>query len=221
MMRVRDDGVGMSREVLERAFEPFFTTKGVGQGTGMGLATVYGIVQQSRGYVGADSEQGRGTTFTILLPACAPAEGTAEEVSGGVVGTGGAETVLLVEDEEAVRVMAQRVLSRAGYQIIVAADGHTALLASESSDRRIDLLLTDVVMPGMGGRELAERLFQLRPGLRILFMSGYAEDFIAHQGMLEPGVQLITKPFLPIDLVRRVREVLDAPVPTWPAEAGA
>ena len=213
MLRVSDDGVGMSREILARAFEPFFTTKGVGQGTGLGLATVYGIVQQSRGHIVADSIVGHGTVFTILLPCCSPEASSIEVSTVGTSPAQGAETILLVEDEEAVRVLAQRVLSRFGYRVISAANGQAALLASEMSNRHIDLLLTDVVMPGMGGRELAERLSQLRPGIRVLFMSGYAEELIANQGVLEPGVRLVTKPFLPDALARQVRDALDAPAP--------
>ena len=207
---VSDTGVGMSAETRARAFEPFFTTKRPGEGTGLGLATVYGIVKQSDGFIWCHSEPGRGTTFEIFLPERAGLPEAAERAATRPIARGGGETVLVVEDEEAVRRMAARTLSLRGYRVLEASDAEQAL-ACEADWGRIDLLVTDVVMPGAGGRELAAALTALRPGLRLLYISGYTDDEVTRRGLLDAGAPFLEKPFEAEGLARRVREVLDAP----------
>jgi CheY-like chemotaxis protein len=208
LFAVSDTGLGMTADVKEHLFEPFFTTKEVGKGTGLGLATVYGIVRQSGGMIAVDSEPGRGTRFRIYFPS---AESTipmprATPPEPEVVGTG---TVLLVEDEPGVRHLARDVLSRYGYRVIEAADGIDALRMVEGQEAAIDLLLTDVVMPGMSGAELARRFRELRPDIRVLYASGYADEAVVSHGVPHDGSPFLQKPFEPDDLVRRVREVLE------------
>jgi two-component system, cell cycle sensor histidine kinase and response regulator CckA len=208
-LRVSDSGHGMSSEVLERAFEPFFTTKANGEGIGLGLATVYGIVTQAVGSVTIASEPGLGTTVTILLPVGSgpsPAE-PAAVIPASTRGHG--ETLLVVEDEAALRDVAGRILSRAGYRVLAADGGSQALELAALHDGAIDLLVSDVVMPGMLGKELADRLVDVRPGTRVLYMSGYAQPVLASQGTLEPGVALLEKPFTAADLLSAVRDRLD------------
>ncbi|MGD0485315.1 MAG: ATP-binding protein [Gemmatimonadales bacterium] len=210
-LRVSDSGVGIDAETKRHLFEPFFTTREKGKGTGLGLATVYGIVKQSGGFIWVDSEPGRGATFTIDLPcvdeAVQPAE-PGRAVRGEASGT---ETILVVEDEPAVRSIARESLRVRGYTVLEAPDGDAALQLAAGSEgaRAIDLLLTDVVMPGLSGRVLAERLVAQRPGLRVLYMSGYTDDAIGLDGVLEPGLHYLQKPFAPDVLARKVREVLD------------
>jgi PAS domain S-box-containing protein len=207
-MRVCDSGSGMSAEVAERAFEPFFTTKASGEGTGLGLATVYGIVTQAGGAATISSEPGLGTTVTVLLPAGEHAE--SEPAAPAAVPTRGhGETLLVVEDEGALREVACRILSGAGYHVLAADGGEQALDLSARHDGTIDLLVSDVVMPGMLGKELAERLVESRPGTRVLYMSGYAQPVLASQGTLDPGVALLEKPFTAADLLTAVRARLD------------
>ena len=208
LFAVTDTGTGMSPEVLSHIFEPFFTTKPVGQGTGLGLATVYGIVRQSGGHVWAYSEPGQGTTIKVYFPR---ASGTPQPVSRGdaVSQAGGTETVLVVEDEDAVRGLTAQVLGAAGYAVLDAASGAEALAIAERHAGRIAMALVDVVMPKMNGRELAERLVKLRPELRIVFTSGYTDNAIVHHGVLDEGVEFLGKPYTPAALLRRVREVLD------------
>jgi signal transduction histidine kinase len=210
MVAVSDTGVGMDAATQARIFEPFFTTKAAGQGTGLGLATVYGIVKQSGGDVWVYSELGCGTTFKIYLPRVDELGSTVKPepfISDLPIGT---ETVLLVEDEEAVRGLARQVLEMSGYTMLEASHGGEALLLAEQQQDAIDLLITDVVMPGgMNGQELAERLKSLRPGIKVLFISGYTDEALVHHGVLEPGLFLLQKPFAPNVLVRKVREVLD------------
>jgi two-component system, cell cycle sensor histidine kinase and response regulator CckA len=206
---VSDTGTGMPPEVRERVFEPFFTTKAPGQGTGLGLAMVYGFVRQSGGHVWVYSEPGQGTTFKLLLPAAtataaAPAAPAAPDRS-----LGGTETILLVEDEPALRQLTEAILVQRGYRVITAADGTEAVDLASAYTERIDLLLTDVVMPGLSGREAADRIVAGRPGLRILYMSGYTTDTVIRHGVSEATVAFIEKPFTPDALARRVREVLD------------
>ncbi|GAA0431061.1 hypothetical protein Aca07nite_17640 [Actinoplanes capillaceus] len=207
-LRVCDSGRGMPADVAERAFEPFFTTKGSAEGSGLGLATVYGIVTQAGGEVTLNSEVGLGTTITVLLPAGAtPAADGATERPAATGGRG--ETLLVVEDEDALRDVAGRILTGAGYRVLAAEGGVQALELAAGHEGRIDLLVSDVVMPGMLGKELAERLVVARPGTRVLYMSGYAQPVLASQGTLDPGVALLEKPFTADDLLVAVRRRLD------------
>ena len=209
LLAVSDTGTGMSPEVKAHLFEPFFTTKEVGKGTGLGLATVYGIVHQSGGFIAVDSELGRGSRFRIFLPrAEAPAADTTPATPEPAAA--GSGTVLLVEDERGVRHLARDVLGRYGYRVLEAGDGSEALRLAASHEGSIDLLLTDVVMPGMSGAELAERFLALRPGVRVLFASGYASDAVMRHGITD-GVPFLQKPFEPDELVRRVRELIERP----------
>jgi len=207
-MSFSDTGEGMDEETCRRVFEPFFTTKERGEGTGLGLSIVYGIVKQSGGDIRVHSEPGRGTTFRIHLPQTdAPLSVTASRPTptAGL----GTETVLIVEDELAVRRIVERILRRAGYDTLVAADAGEAVLLCEQHPRDVHLLLTDVVMPGMGGLQLAERLAAIRPRMKVLYMSGYADSAVVRQGVLEHGMHFIGKPFSSAELTRKVRQVLD------------
>jgi CheY-like chemotaxis protein len=207
LLSVRDTGMGMDKETQSRIFEPFFTTKEKGKGTGLGLSTVYGIVKQSGGYVMVQSEIERGTTFHIYLPRV---NGVAEKHAAPVPHTalGGTETVLLVEDEESVRQLVRDTLSAKGYCVIEAEDGEAGLAAASLHDGKIDLLITDVVMPGMGGRELVKQLAQLRPEAKVLYLSGYTEDAILSDGTIDHGAAFLQKPFTLQNLSRKVRDVL-------------
>ncbi|MCX8116574.1 MAG: PAS domain S-box protein [Desulfobacterota bacterium] len=209
MLSISDTGVGMTPEVKERIFEPFFTTKERGKGTGLGLSTVYGIVKQSGGNIWVYSEPGQGTTFKIYLPRVdePPPEERREEVTREI--PVGGETVLVVEDEEAVRKLAVRFLKKLGYRVLEASDGGEALLLCEKHPDPIHLILSDVVLPGINGREVVERLQKIHPEARALFMSGYTDNVIVHFGILEGGVEFLQKPFTLEKLARKVREVLD------------
>jgi two-component system, cell cycle sensor histidine kinase and response regulator CckA len=210
LLTVSDTGTGMTDEVKAHLFEPFFTTKEVGKGTGLGLATVYGIVKQHGGNVYVHSEPGQGTIVKLYLPrADQPAEPArkAEEVAPQI---GGGETILVAEDEPLVRALAVRVLTDLGYQVLEAADGPTALKLAESHPGAIDLLVTDVIMPQMNGKVLHERLAVVRPGLKALFVSGYADHAIVHHGMLDGGLAFLQKPFTSARLAQKVRELLDS-----------
>jgi len=209
MLAVTDTGHGMDQKTLARIFEPFFTTKEMGKGTGLGLSTVYGIVKQSGGNIWVYSEIGRGTTFKIYLPRV---DDGAEEYKRNIEDarvTKGTETILLVEDEEMLRKLARQTLKGHGYEIVEASNGNEAIALSAQHEGAIHLLLTDVIMPGMNGRELATRMLQTRPSLRVLFMSGYTDDAIVHQGVLDESANFIQKPFAPDELAGRVREVLE------------
>jgi PAS domain S-box-containing protein len=208
MLSVTDNGHGMDKGTQSRIFEPFFTTKEKGKGTGLGLSTVYGIVKQSGGYVIVQSEVGHGTTFNIYLPRV---EGTAEAhgaVSVSRTAAGGPETVLLVEDEESVRQLVRDTLASKGYHILEAQDGQAGLTAAAMYEGKIDLVLTDVVMPQMGGRELVQQLLSSRPGIKVLYLSGYTEDAIVNEGTIESGKAFLQKPFTLQNLSRKVREIL-------------
>jgi PAS domain S-box-containing protein len=206
-LRVSDDGVGMTEDLIRHAFEPFFTTKPKGEGSGLGLATVYGIVTQHEGFASIYSELGIGTTFSALFPV------TDETVAARVepateTSAGGGETVLLVEDEAALLEVSRRILARNGYQVIAASSGPEALLLAEQHPGGIDLLVTDVVMPNMQGKELADALLRMRPTVRVLYMSGYARPVLASRGTLEAGVALLEKPFSEASLLTKVTDVL-------------
>jgi PAS domain S-box-containing protein len=207
-LSVTDTGSGMSAATRDRIFEPFFTTKEKGKGTGLGLATAFGIVKQSGGNIWVYSEPGAGTTFKIYLPRVDASAAKIRRVPAEA-GATGTETVLVAEDEDAVRRAAVRILESAGYRVLVAANGDAAVRLCEQHQDEIRLLLTDVVMPNMSGRELALRVRALIPGLTVLFMSGYADDAIVHHGVLDPGTRFIGKPFSVAELRRKVREVLD------------
>jgi two-component system, cell cycle sensor histidine kinase and response regulator CckA len=209
LLAVSDSGSGMDRATQARIFEPFFTTKPIGQGTGLGLSTVFGIVQQSGGSVWVYSEVGKGTSFKVYLPLVEGAVDEAEPRSARAT-LRGSETILLVEDEAQVRAVALGILRRQGYRVLVAANGGEALLLCEKHSGMIDLLLSDVVMPQMSGPELARRLATLRPTTRVLCMSGYTDDAVIRHVALEAGIAFIQKPFTPDTLARKVREVLDA-----------
>jgi len=206
---VGDTGVGMSAEVAAHVFEPFFTTKERGRGTGLGLSTVYGIVRQNGGAIEVDSAPGRGTSFLIRLP-LADGDTAQPEPEDTEAPPRGRETILLVEDELTVRSLAQRILERHGYRVIAASSGPEAMAECEARGVRCDLLLTDVVMPKMNGRELYERLRKMKPALKVLYMSGYTDNAIVHHGLIDAGTSFLGKPFTTADLTRKVREVLDS-----------
>jgi signal transduction histidine kinase len=207
LLTVSDTGTGMDEETRAHLFEPFFTTKDVGKGTGLGLATIFGIVKQSGGHIWVDNEPGRGTTFIIHLPRVSDEE-TPGKSAGAGQATRGDETVLVVEDQKDVRLLVTRSLNAYGYRVLATANAEEALACAQAHDGRIHLLLTDVVMPGMDGKELAARLAKLQPEIRVLYMSGYPESVIAHKGVLDPGIDYIQKPFTPDALAARVRDVL-------------
>jgi CheY-like chemotaxis protein len=209
MVAVADSGQGMTAEVVARAFEPFFTTKEAGKGTGLGLSMVYGFVKQSGGHVKIYSEIGQGTIIRLYVPRAAGAALEAEARREAGPAPTGTETILVVEDEAAVRDYVETQLTRLGYRVIAAPDGPAAL-AALSRDDDIALLFTDIVMPGgMNGRQLAEAATEMRPGLKVLYTSGYTENVVVHHGRLDPGIRLLNKPYRTIDLARSVRAALD------------
>src|SRR5579872_3747046 len=209
MLAVTDSGTGMDVHTLSQLFEPFFTTKAPGQGTGLGLSTVYGIVKQSAGEIVVYSEPGQGTCVKIYFPAVTQAatDDVAENVPEGT--SAGSETILLIEDEEALRKLVRRTLEKHGYQLLVAASGREAIELARNYAGPIQLVISDVVMPQMGGREVAVQLRAVRPGIQVLFISGYTETAMMHGGNLNDGEIFLQKPFTPLTLARRVREMLD------------
>ncbi len=209
MLVVSDNGVGMSAETRERIFEPFFTTKQRSKGTGLGLSTVYGIVKQSGGYIWAHSEPGLGTTFKIYLPRIVKTAEPLERRTAAVKRERGSETVLLVEDETSVRRLACKILEERGYQVLEAGDAREAAEISERHSEPIHLLLTDVVLPGVNGRELAERLLVDRPNMHVLYMSGYTDHAVLRDSILKSGANFLQKPFSPLSLASKVRDVLE------------
>ena len=211
MFSIADNGCGMDEATCSQIFEPFFTTKGVGEGTGLGLATVYGIVQQNNGIINVYSEPGKGTTFRIYLPVYKDrTENTSHEKSVHKILDPGHETILLVEDEPSILNMTNKMLSRMGYTVLAAATPGEAIHLAQEHAGDIHLLMTDVVMPEMNGRELAKRILTLYPKMCRLFMSGYTADIIAHHGVIDEGMEFIQKPFSKKDLERKLREILDA-----------
>jgi CheY-like chemotaxis protein len=211
MLCVTDTGCGMDPGIMDRIFDPFFTTKALGQGTGLGLSTVHGIVKQSGGHIWVYSEPGKGTSFKIHLPRAESGAAATPAHKGSTASSGGSETILVAEDESIVRGLMQRVLTDAGYTVIVAENAQDALLACERHASAVSLLVTDVVMPDMSGPELAERLKNLRPGLKVLFISGYTENSIVHHGVLDDGIHFLPKPFSVTGLLDKVRDVLNNP----------
>ncbi len=206
MLSVADSGQGMDKETQARIFEPFFTTKEKGKGTGLGLSTVYGIIKQSGGYVLVQSEPGQGTTFRIYLPRVEENAEPARHTPVNQTENGGSETILLVEDEESVRQLVRETLEAKGYRVFEAENGEAALQLTEGLLEPVDVLITDVVMPGMSGRELSARLTKSCPKTRVLYLSGYTEDAIVHEGVLDPGTAFLQKPFTLQALARKLRE---------------
>jgi CheY-like chemotaxis protein len=210
MLAVTDTGTGMDPETQAQIFEPFFTTKGRDKGTGLGLATVYGVVKQSNGYIAVESEKGKGALFKVYLPRIELPVAAKSEGMQALPTVRGSETILLVEDAEPLRLLAQLFLKENGYQVLTAADGAEAEQIAAENPGPIHLLLTDVVMPGINGRVLAERLAPKRPAMKVLYMSGYTDSFMAGHGVLDEGIHLLHKPFTEDALMRKIRERLDA-----------
>jgi len=209
LLAVSDNGCGMDKDTLNNLFEPFFTTKEVGKGTGLGLATIYGIVKQNNGFINVYSEPGRGSTFKIYLPRTYTDKNTGKDLPDKKAAAGGTETILLVEDEASILRMTRMMLEKKRYTVLTATTPAEAMEKAKNHSDSIDLLMTDVVMPEMNGRDLAEKITALYPGISLLFMSGYTADVIAHQGVLDDGVAFIQKPFSMVDMAMKVREVLD------------
>ncbi|HYL82326.1 MAG TPA: response regulator, partial [Candidatus Acidoferrum sp.] len=209
VLSMTDTGSGMPPDVKARLFEPFFTTKGPGKGTGLGLATVFGVVKQSDGHMEVESEVGVGTSFSIYLPALDAGAAVPQADAGMGTARRGRETILLVEDEEAVRRITRLALETHGYTVLEAGGGREAIGIAGGGRSPMDLLVTDVVMPEMSGRELAELLRVHCPGLKVLFMSGYTDDAMLRYGVSEAAAAFLQKPFSPLALARKVREVLD------------
>jgi two-component system cell cycle sensor histidine kinase/response regulator CckA len=209
MLAVEETGCGMNRETQARIFDPFFTTKEVGKGTGMGLATVYGIVKQSGGYIWVYGELNKGTVFKVYLPLVNESAQPARQEQTDVTRLRGSETILLAEDSNSLREMAKEYLESVGYSVIESASGKEALQHAREFNGIIHLLLTDIVMPEMSGPELAAEIAAARPGIKIIYTSGYTDEAFSRQGILDPGVNFIQKPYRPKALGRKIREVLD------------
>ena len=211
MVSVSDTGVGMTDEVKQHIFEPFFTTKEQGKGTGLGLATCFGIIQQSNGHIHSESQVDKGTQFKIYLPRVSGVEDSVSSREAPVSLPQGTETILLAEDETSLRQLMARVLRTQGYTVLEAADGHEALTLAQANGAKIQLLLTDVIMPGLSGKTLAEWLGQVNPAVRVLFISGYINNNAVRDAMSKPGTFFLQKPFNPLDLTKKVREAIEAP----------
>jgi CheY-like chemotaxis protein len=207
LLTVADSGIGMNKETRDKIFEPFFTTKEEGKGTGLGLATVYGVVMQNKGGIRCVSEPNKGTKFRILFPTVAQDIVPAVDEKHGALPQG-AETILLVEDEKIVRDLSRKILERQGYVVLIARDGHEALSICSDYPNQIDLLLTDLIMPDISGKKLSEQIKELRSDIKILFMSGYNEEVIDQHGVLKEGVNFIHKPFTVEGLANKVYEIL-------------
>jgi CheY-like chemotaxis protein len=212
MLAISDTGKGMDEETKNRLFEPFYTTKEKGKGTGLGLSTVYGIVKQSGGYIWAYSDIGKGTAFKVYFPRFGGADAETGKEGASVSSPQGRETVLVVEDEEAVLALIRDILEGSGYTVLTASDGEEAQTVGRGHGAPIHLIVTDVVMPKMGGREAAESLAPHLPGVKVLYMSGYTNEAIVRHGVLDPGIPFLEKPFTPDALLRKVRRALDPPV---------
>ncbi|MFN7993864.1 MAG: ATP-binding protein [Bryobacteraceae bacterium] len=212
-LSMTDTGHGMDEATSGRVFQPFFTTKKAGSGTGLGLSTVYGIVKDAHGDIWVDSTPGKGTTFTVCLPRAGDAFGGLDSIPLVRQSRAGSETILLAEDEESVRKLMKHLLTARGYTVLDAVNGLEALNLFELEPDRIDLLLTDMVMPGMTGRDLAQKVLERKPNLRVIYMSGYTDDMLTSTGALGPGMSFLRKPLRPDVLLSRIREVLDAPLP--------
>jgi CheY-like chemotaxis protein len=210
VLAVTDTGAGIDPSVLPNLFEPFFTTKGPGEGTGLGLATVYGIVRQNGGFIDVYSEPGHGALFRVYLPRKTGSSTPPEPTASAGRTSGGDETILLVEDEPAILNMAKIMLERQGYRVLTASSSSEAICTAREFDGDIHLLVTDVIMTEMNGRELAAQLLGMHPAMRCLFMSGYTADVIAHHGVLDEGVHFVQKPFSSRELARKVREALES-----------
>ncbi len=221
LLAVTDTGTGMDAATLTHIFEPFFTTKERGKGTGLGLATVYGVVKQSNGYIWVDSVPGNGASFQIYLPRHVGQPVADDQIADSREKLRGSETILLVEDAEPLRKLAQTFLEAGGFRVLSAESGESALEVAARFGGAFDLLLTDVVMPGMNGRVLAEQMMPRQPGMKVLYMSGYTDSFIAGHGVLDPETQLLHKPFTEEVLIRKVREVLDGGRRSGPASSSA
>jgi len=208
MIAVEDTGCGMDRGTQARIFDPFFTTKELGKGTGLGLATVYGIVKQSGGYIWVYSELSKGTVFKVYLPLIEQTVQSVGQKEPEIEFLGGSETILLAEDSDSLREMAKEYLESVGYSVLETSSGKEALQRAKDFDGTIHLLLTDVVMPEMSGPDLANEMMSIRPAIKIIFTSGYTDDTIARQGILDPSVTFIQKPYRPKALARKIREVL-------------
>ena len=208
MLAISDNGIGMDDNTRTRIFEPFFTTKGRFKGTGLGLSTVYGIVKQSNGFIWVYSEPGKGTTFKIYFPRIVGEPTPDEPIARPRPGSEGTETVLVVEDEAAVRILAGRILRDRGYKVLEAAKGMEALRVARDYKEEIHLILTDVIMPGMSGKELVNEIGKILPKIKSLYISGYTDSAIVHHGILDPNVAFLQKPFTINGLARKVREVL-------------
>jgi CheY-like chemotaxis protein len=213
LMSVSDSGIGMDRDTLSRLFEPFFTTKQRGKGTGLGLPMVYGIVKQWGGLISVYSEPGHGASFKIFLPSASASVGPRHETLP-LASLAGTETILVAEDQPEVRSIIRAILSRHGYTVVTAPDGEAALKVLAEDSGKFDLLLTDVVMPAMGGAELARRIATIAPRIRVLYASGYTDDAVFRQGVVDHGVSFLQKPFSSTTLLTKVREVLASALPS-------